>query len=113
MVPWPADLLRQSDALDAPSPTPAIRTVVNAQPQLHRIQPRLLAEDRGRISDHAGNGTGATMSDDPSPAKEPIRVPAGIITHGCEKPGCERWGSFGEPHGKETRWFCGEHRPKD
>jgi hypothetical protein len=25
----------------------------------------------------------------------------------CEHPGCKRWGCFGEPNGKETRWFCG------
>ena len=54
------------------------------------------------------------MSDEPFPsAEEPTRVPHSLFTHYCEHPGCARWGSFGEPHGKETRWFCGEHRQRD
>jgi len=52
------------------------------------------------------------MSEETSPAEEPIRAPTGIIEHWCEYPGCKKWGSFGEPHGKETLWYCGEHRPR-
>jgi hypothetical protein len=33
----------------------------------------------------------------------------GIWDHWCKHPGYEKWGCFGEPHGKETRWYCGEH----
>jgi hypothetical protein len=43
------------------------------------------------------------MSEEASSAEEPIQIPTGIIEHWYEHPGCERWGSFGEPHGKETR----------
>lgn len=54
------------------------------------------------------------MTDEPAaPAEEPIRVPTGIIEHWCEEIGCARWGSFGEPHGKATRWYCGEHRGRE
>jgi hypothetical protein len=53
------------------------------------------------------------MADEPAPAEEPIRIPTGIIKHWCEEPGCERWGSFGIPRGKETGWYCGEHRDRE
>jgi hypothetical protein len=53
------------------------------------------------------------LSDEPGPAEEPVRVPTGLFTHYCEHPGCGKWGSFGEPYGKETRWYCGEHRESD
>lgn len=33
----------------------------------------------------------------------------GLWEHWCEHPNCKRWGSFGEAHGKETHWYCGEH----
>lgn len=52
------------------------------------------------------------MSDDPSakPSDQPRATPAGLFVHLCEHPGCQRWGSFGEPQGRETLWVCGEHR---
>jgi len=53
------------------------------------------------------------MTDEPTPADEPTRVPTGIVPHWCEEPGCEKWGSFGEQYGKSTRWFCGQHRTRD
>jgi hypothetical protein len=37
---------------------------------------------------------------------------AASINLWCEAPGGERWGCFGEPYGKETRWHCGEHRDR-
>jgi hypothetical protein len=51
------------------------------------------------------------VSDEPTRSTDaPIRVPAGIIEHWCEHPGCKKWGSLGFPRGKLTAWFCGEHK---
>lgn len=52
------------------------------------------------------------MSDETTRTDDaPIKTPAGLFIHWCEHPRCERWGSLGYPDGRETRWFCGEHRP--
>lgn len=51
------------------------------------------------------------MSDDPhaKPLEHP-RTPANILAHWCSHPGCEKWGGWGFARGKETVWFCYEHR---
>ncbi|MEO4000292.1 hypothetical protein [Mesorhizobium sp. CAU 1732] len=54
------------------------------------------------------------MSDEPQKSDAPIRVPAGIIEHWCEHPsGCRRWGSWGFARGRQSVWFCFEHRPEE
>ena len=50
------------------------------------------------------------MSDEPTRAEPVQPTPAGIWEHGCEHPGCERWGGFGySVAGRPSRWYCGTH----
>ncbi|PAQ03761.1 hypothetical protein LRP31_34975 (plasmid) [Mesorhizobium mediterraneum] len=50
------------------------------------------------------------MSDDPSSQPVPASRAIGIYEHYCEHPGCTKWGGWGFPRGKQTIWFCREHR---
>jgi len=54
------------------------------------------------------------MSDEHRPTGDnivsPRPAPAGIYEHWCEHPGCTKWGGWGFPRGRETVWFCFEHR---
>lgn len=50
------------------------------------------------------------MSDEPIRDQHPAPTPSGIWEHGCEHPGCERWGGFGYSiAGRSPRWYCGTH----
>ena len=48
-----------------------------------------------------------TLGNEPPPA-----APHGVVEHGCEHPGCSRWGGFGYRRHKldEPKWFCYDHR---
>ncbi|WP_292331735.1 hypothetical protein [Mesorhizobium sp.] len=50
------------------------------------------------------------MSDDPSSQPVPASRATRIYENYCEHPGCTKWGGWGFARGKQTIWFCREHR---
>lgn len=55
------------------------------------------------------------MSDEqrPTDAPRPPKNADGIHEHWCEHPGCKKWGGWGFARGRDTVWFCFEHRERD
>lgn len=62
------------------------------------------------MSDDSRSGLGGPQPQ-PGYPEHAGRAESGIHEHWCEHPGCKRWGSFGFAAGRETKWFCGAHRP--